>query len=180
MLVAGNFTIPTHHSIIWVTFCLIQGQLDRHQKCHKDDTETPHQTFTCSQCESQFKRLSLLKEHMKQHYKVKWASRLILYFFQFYYQYFIISCCFFQNCDIVLIVFCWTITLNFCRRSLSHRIYKRDIDRSRFVHQCESCFKSFQKPSQLERHMRIHTGELMAHEDSYRWVNGTWGFIQVG
>ena len=46
-----------------------------------------------------------------------------------------------------------------CRKSLNHRKYRRHIDRSRFGQVCRHCNKSFQKPSQLERHERIHTGE---------------------
>ncbi|RUS91968.1 hypothetical protein EGW08_000181 [Elysia chlorotica] len=45
------------------------------------------------------------------------------------------------------------------RASLSHRSYKRNLDRSGFCHKCKHCTKTFQKPSQLERHERIHTGE---------------------
>ncbi|XP_050395157.1 zinc finger protein 236 [Patella vulgata] len=45
------------------------------------------------------------------------------------------------------------------KASLSHRTYKRDIDRSNFGHRCKHCNKHFQKPSQLQRHERIHTGE---------------------
>ncbi|XP_078462550.1 zinc finger protein 236 isoform X1 [Lampetra planeri] len=45
------------------------------------------------------------------------------------------------------------------RASLSTRSYKRNIDRSGFSHRCEHCMKTFQKPSQLIRHIRIHTGE---------------------
>ncbi|XP_041376964.1 zinc finger protein 236-like [Gigantopelta aegis] len=45
------------------------------------------------------------------------------------------------------------------RQSLFHRTYKRNIDRSTFHHRCKYCPKSFQKPSQLVRHERIHTGE---------------------
>lgn len=45
------------------------------------------------------------------------------------------------------------------KASLSHRTFKRNIDRSMFIHKCSNCEKSFQKPSQLSRHMRIHTGE---------------------
>ena len=47
---------------------------------------------------------------------------------------------------------------NCCRASLSHRTYKRNIDRSGFSHRCKHCGKTFQKPSQLVRHERIHTG----------------------
>ncbi|KAK3731761.1 hypothetical protein RRG08_035428 [Elysia crispata] len=45
------------------------------------------------------------------------------------------------------------------RASLTHRSYKRNLDRSGFCHKCKHCTKTFQKPSQLERHERIHTGE---------------------
>ncbi|GFN95295.1 Zinc finger protein 236, partial [Plakobranchus ocellatus] len=45
------------------------------------------------------------------------------------------------------------------KASLSHRSYKRNLDRTGFSHKCKHCTKTFQKPSQLERHERIHTGE---------------------
>ncbi|XP_076328463.1 zinc finger protein 236-like isoform X2 [Tachypleus tridentatus] len=45
------------------------------------------------------------------------------------------------------------------KASLAHRNYKRNIDRSTFPHKCHTCSKLFQKPSQLVRHIRIHTGE---------------------
>ncbi|XP_064466594.1 zinc finger protein 236-like [Ornithodoros turicata] len=45
------------------------------------------------------------------------------------------------------------------KASLSHRTYKRNIDRTQFAHKCNTCKKQFQKPSQLIRHNRIHTGE---------------------
>nr|XP_037283728.1 zinc finger protein 236-like [Rhipicephalus microplus] len=48
---------------------------------------------------------------------------------------------------------------NKIKASLSHRTYKKNIDRSSFSHKCTTCKKQFQKPSQLLRHVRIHTGE---------------------
>lgn len=45
------------------------------------------------------------------------------------------------------------------KASLSHKSHKRNIDRSTFIHKCDTCHKCFQKPSQLVRHKRIHTGE---------------------
>lgn len=39
------------------------------------------------------------------------------------------------------------------------QIHKKVIDRTHFTHACIHCDKRFQKPSQLERHTRIHTGE---------------------
>ncbi|XP_038145267.1 zinc finger protein 236-like isoform X3 [Cyprinodon tularosa] len=41
----------------------------------------------------------------------------------------------------------------------SSRNYKKNIDRSGFTNSCHHCEKAFKKPSQLIRHIRIHTGE---------------------
>ncbi|KAH0500503.1 Zinc finger protein 236 [Microtus ochrogaster] len=44
-------------------------------------------------------------------------------------------------------------------RASGTRTYNRNIDRSGFTYSCPHCGKTFQKPSQLTRHIRIHTGE---------------------
>lgn len=43
-------------------------------------------------------------------------------------------------------------------RTASARSYNRNVDRSGFTYSCPHCGKTFQKPSQLTRHVRIHTG----------------------
>ncbi|ELT87081.1 hypothetical protein CAPTEDRAFT_173460 [Capitella teleta] len=92
-----------------------QGQLDRHLREHIDDGMYDNDVYACKYCQMQFNKLSTLREHLKQHAKIK--------------------------------------------NSLSHKSYKRNVDRTGFQHKCTHCTKSFQKPSQLKRHVLIHTGE---------------------
>ncbi|UYV60384.1 ZNF236 [Cordylochernes scorpioides] len=48
---------------------------------------------------------------------------------------------------------------NKIKASLSRRSHRRHVLRDRFQYRCNVCNKSFLKPSQLDRHSRIHTGE---------------------
>lgn len=45
------------------------------------------------------------------------------------------------------------------KATLSAKVYKRAVRRGLTMHTCDICHKCFQKPSQLIRHRRIHTGE---------------------
>ncbi|XP_052818114.1 zinc finger protein 236-like [Mya arenaria] len=91
-----------------------QSHLDRHMLEHKEEREGTR-VFSCKQCSAQFFSRGELKEHTKQHFKI--------------------------------------------RSSLSHRTYKKEVDRTSFSNKCSHCNKTFQKPSQLLRHVRIHTGD---------------------
>ncbi|RWS26822.1 zinc finger protein 236-like protein [Leptotrombidium deliense] len=45
------------------------------------------------------------------------------------------------------------------KSSLKQRFRKKDVDRTVFVHDCDTCGKKFKKKSQLIRHTRVHSGE---------------------
>uniref|UniRef100_A0A1B6D4M7 C2H2-type domain-containing protein n=1 Tax=Clastoptera arizonana TaxID=38151 RepID=A0A1B6D4M7_9HEMI len=95
-----------------------QIHLDMHLKTHREEWLKPTKKvklYQCPHCARQYPKASVLKEHMKDHFKVK--------------------------------------------DHLSAKSYKRGLRRGLSFHQCEDCRKCFQKPSQLIRHKRIHTGE---------------------
>ncbi|KAG8260282.1 hypothetical protein J6590_100471, partial [Homalodisca vitripennis] len=93
-----------------------QVQLDKHMQSHDEEWVNPKaRVYRCPSCDKQYSRASVLRQHMKDHYKVKAA--------------------------------------------LSANSYNRAVRRGRLLHSCTVCSKTFQKPSQLIRHNRIHTGE---------------------
>lgn len=106
------------------------------------------ETFICSECADEFSTQGQLDRHIREH-SISSAQREQSY-----------SCkkcnASYQNPSLLRDHLKQHSRL---KNSLSHRIYKRNIDRSGFLHQCKNCHKTFKKPSQLERHNRIHTGE---------------------
>jgi hypothetical protein len=51
-------------------FIAFQSQLEEHKKEHQNEWVKPSNP-QCRQCKWQFSRASALREHMKEHYKVK-------------------------------------------------------------------------------------------------------------
>ena len=49
---------------------LLQSQLDRHMREHRQDQEGKR-SYPCRQCTQEFPKMTLLREHMKQHYRIK-------------------------------------------------------------------------------------------------------------
>lgn len=63
------------------------------------------------------------------------------------------------------------LTFFFNDRVSNTRSYNRNIDRSGFTYSCPHCGKTFQKPSQLTRHVRIHTGKTVEIIISQNFIN---------
>ena len=50
----------------------LQIHLDKHMQEHREEQEG-NRVYPCKQCTQEFPRLALLREHMKQHYRIKWV-----------------------------------------------------------------------------------------------------------
>ena len=63
---AGNNNV----SISFFIRFFFQSHLDKHMQEHRDEQEGT-KTYPCKQCNLEFTKLTLLREHMKQHYKIR-------------------------------------------------------------------------------------------------------------
>lgn len=56
-------------------FIFIQSQLDKHLQEHRQE-QTGVKSYPCKQCNVEFNKPTYLREHMKQHYKIKYVIPL--------------------------------------------------------------------------------------------------------
>ncbi|KAH0617863.1 hypothetical protein JD844_016523 [Phrynosoma platyrhinos] len=94
------------------------------------------ENLICSECGDEFTLQSQLAVHMEEHRQELSGSKTYI-------------------CKTFHLLNNWHLQ----QRVSNNRSYNRNIDRSGFTYSCPHCGKTFQKPSQLTRHVRIHTGE---------------------
>ncbi|KAF7245242.1 hypothetical protein EYD10_08658 [Varanus komodoensis] len=165
----------------------LQSQLALHMEEHRQEL-SGGKTHICKTCKKEVETSSQLKEHMKTHYKIRVEikKRWQDYIEDIYKKELnvpdnhngvvtdlepdILECeakwalgsLINNKASGVMVRIKFAITfhcLTSVHRVSNTRSYNRNIDRSGFTYSCSHCGKTFQKPSQLTRHVRIHTGE---------------------
>lgn len=135
-------------------FVMFQLYLELHYKyqlqCRITTPEQADKSLQCKLCDRKFEFISQFLMHKKEHAKVFFISVFFIFFYYFSLKiYFNVHINFFLK---YLQIKKALATKNRKKKTISSAPSSR-------MNRCKMCPKWFLKPSQLIRHMRIHTGE---------------------